>query len=748
MKYIFTLLFTLYCFISFGQQFSFVQRNDVKVVIGPDTLRQPWMGGLNAPVFSTIKLNNDATEDLYVFDRNTKKSYTFLAENVNGNWRWKYAPEYETLFPKNLEYWVLLRDFDGDGRKDLFTGNNNGTWLYENQTAANGRLNFKAPRPLRVNTGAIISLGSYILPALTDIDNDGDMDILAFDSTAATTITYFKNRSVEMGYLDDSLKFTRELQRWGRLSRCGVVCNAFEFGTNICRAAAPLHGGGASILALDLDGDLDKDILVGADMCPDLVRLTNKGTTALAEMDSGSLSTTYPIGTTAASIINFPAAYYEDVNFDGKKDLLVSPFLADNLDNANFTQSVWLYHNNATSAAAPPVFAYQKNNFLQDQMIDMGRDAMPAFADIDADGDLDMLVGNYADYRTGATQYRSAVSLFTNVGSALKPVYKLTDPDYLQFSQANVKGIHLQFADMNNDGSLDLIIKFKDVIGTNANIAYIPNAAQPNQPFSFSRANQVLLGLDINATDSPYFYDLDNDGDLDLLLGTQKIGFSSASGAIHYIKRVGANPVNYSSWQLFNDNFGQIARLSGREHVCPVIADVDHNNQADLITSDDSGVLRIYPNALANPSAALTSYSAILPNNLLGTTLETDFGPALQISATDLDNDQKPEIVVGTGGGGLLYLKNNSQPLGISEALEQVQVKVFPNPASSYVKVTARERIQVALFNATGQELLQSNGPAATEQELDLINLKPGIYFLKMMAEGFRSAGRTLVIQR
>ena len=32
-------------------------------------MRGPWVGGFNSPVFSTIKLNNDATEDLYIFDR-------------------------------------------------------------------------------------------------------------------------------------------------------------------------------------------------------------------------------------------------------------------------------------------------------------------------------------------------------------------------------------------------------------------------------------------------------------------------------------------------------------------------------------------------------------------------------------------------------------------------------------------------------------------------------------------------------
>jgi len=245
MKQIFTLLFLAISTAAFAQHpYEFQQKNDIKLVVGTDTLRQPWIGGLNSPVFSTIKLNNDATEDLYVFDRNSKKSYTFLADNSSGTWQWKYAPEYEAYFPREMVFWALLRDFDGDGKKDLFTGDQLGTWLYKNNTTASGPLTFNTtPRNLKFDLAPNMPLGPYVLPSLTDVDNDGDMDILAFDDTFASTVIYYKNRSIELGYGDDSLKFTRETQRWGQFNRCSSGCNIFEFGTVTCRAAAPMHGG-------------------------------------------------------------------------------------------------------------------------------------------------------------------------------------------------------------------------------------------------------------------------------------------------------------------------------------------------------------------------------------------------------------------------------------------------------------------------------------------------------------------------
>lgn len=749
MKQLFTFLFITFSVTAFGQQFEFEQQNSIKVVVGTDTLRQPWMGGLNSPVFSTIKLNNDATEDLYVFDRHTRKSFTFLADNASGTWQWKYAPEYEALFPAELEWWVLLRDFNGDGKKDLFTGNALGTWMYQNDTPANGQLRFKPARGIKYDIFPNMPLGDYILPAISDIDNDGDLDILAFDPSTANTIRYYKNRSVESGYQLDSLNFTRDTGRWGQLSRCGTGCNSFEFGTATCKVAAPMHGGGASILALDLDNDLDRDILVGADMCPDLVRLTNSGTTALAAMNSGGLSASFPGNTTPASIINFPAAYYEDVNFDGKKDLLVAPFLGDNLDKANYSQSAWFYQNNATSATAAPVFAFNKNNFLQDQMFEFGMEASPAFADIDADGDLDMVVSNYADYRLGAINYRSTVSLYTNVGTIAKPVFKLTNPDYLNFSQADYKGIQLQFADMNGDGSKDLILKWLHTSGQSAYIDYIPNSAAANQPFSFSRANQVQLGLTINWNETPFFYDLDGDGDLDMLKGTNANNgtVNPNSGAIHYIQRVGTNPASFGSWFLFNDTFGKIPRNPARYTVRPYIADLNNDGQPDLITTDDSGIIEIYPDALVNPNGTFTGVSTILSNNLLNTNVQTRLGMSLKLAIADLDNDRKPDMVVGTNGGGLVYLKNNSQVVGISEAAEQLKLAVFPNPANDVLQVTSRENVKVTVFDLTGRQLMESKTGFKNAHRLNISELKPGVYFLKIATKDFRSAGRSFIVR-
>ena len=110
-----SLLSFLIMFFNFvkSQNFSLVQQNSIQVIVNNDTIINPWTGGFNSAQISKIDLNNDQIEDLFVFDRSSDKVITFISENNT----FIYAPEYEKLFPSNLKNWVLLRDFNNDGKK-------------------------------------------------------------------------------------------------------------------------------------------------------------------------------------------------------------------------------------------------------------------------------------------------------------------------------------------------------------------------------------------------------------------------------------------------------------------------------------------------------------------------------------------------------------------------------------------------------------------------------------------------------
>jgi hypothetical protein len=778
MKQLFTIFLLAFSGTAFSQGFEFRQKTDVKVVIGTDTLKNAWAGGLNSPVFSKIKLDTDATEDLYVFDREQNKSFTFLARQINGAWTWIYAPEYEAFFPTNLRYFVLLRDYDGDGDKDLFSSNPLGLTVYKN-TPVNGRPAFGPQRSLKYRlstTGSAtdFELGDFVLPSLTDMDGDGDLDVLTFDvSESYRRVYYYKNYSKEFYSINDSLHFVRDNPNnpdWGSIYRCiSPNCTNFNFGPAInCRTSAVQHGEGASLLALDLDNDGDKDLLTGGDFCNNLTRLQNNigpGIPGGSSMNAGSVTASYPTGTTPVNLINFPAPYLEDVTFDQKPDLLVAPFLPNIADFPDYRQSSWLYRNTAASATAAPVFTFQQKNFLQSEMIDQSYGALPLFLDVDGDSDLDMLVSNNADYRNGAFS-SSVVYLYTNVGTVAKPVFKLTNPDYLSFSQANsgagYREIILQLGDMDNDGKKDLILKFSifSITGSaSPYTAFLPNQATGSQLYSFTRTNMVQLGIDTENNNSSYFYDMDGDGDLDLLRGTNEKQISPGNGPLLFYRRnAGISPDLYAAWVLENNNVGNMQpSFSLNENPHPLIADLDGDNIPELLTAGQDGNIRIFRNFLGNLSGTLTPETSIVLNPLTNTKTGTRLGKlsnsssaGLHMTAADLDGDQKPELIVGTAGGGLVYYKNYSMALGLKGdlAAAAINLNVYPNPANDLLKLTAAEKVQVTVFDASGREVLSKTPELKTEHELHTGNLKPGVYFLKIEAAGYRSAGRTFIIQR
>ena len=73
-----------------------------------------------------MDLNGDNVEDLVLFDRMADKVLTFIGVES----KYQYAPEFEEFFPEDITNWLLIRDFNCDGKKDIFTGDIFGINVY------------------------------------------------------------------------------------------------------------------------------------------------------------------------------------------------------------------------------------------------------------------------------------------------------------------------------------------------------------------------------------------------------------------------------------------------------------------------------------------------------------------------------------------------------------------------------------------------------------------------------------------
>ena len=214
--------------------------NRFPVVAGADTLRDAWAGGLNSASYSKIDLNTDGVDDLYVHDQTTQRHLTFIATNGPTGWYWRHEPAYESAFPTDFGMlYTTLRDFDGDGRPDLFAVHGAQFWaLYRNVAWPGGvGLRFDLVEDtLRTHDVTWLSTSIYGQQAVEDFDGDGDPDILDFN-LGSDFFSLYRNP----GTTAAGPRFVQEFT-WGNLLRCsgaGSACHSYSFPpTTSCR---PVH---------------------------------------------------------------------------------------------------------------------------------------------------------------------------------------------------------------------------------------------------------------------------------------------------------------------------------------------------------------------------------------------------------------------------------------------------------------------------------------------------------------------------
>ncbi len=747
MKKLFTLCFLLSPFFGYAQsagKIAFRYDQSPPVSLNGKVLLNPWAGGLNAPQYSTIRLNNDTRDDLLVFDRTTGKVSTFVAiDNPTGSGiAWQYAPEYESAFPASLSSWLLLVDYDGDGRKDIFTSTSSNVWVYHNESQ-NGQVVFKlAASPLKTDSFSGLNIPLYVssvdMPAITDFDDDGDIDIITFDADG-NIIAYQQNVSVERtGQKGLEYKRTGDLC-WGHFRK--EFCNDFTFGIQ-CDGSGrvgilpdksrlrPQHVGNA-LTVVDTDGDGNKDLLFGFVSCENIARLRNSGPNS----DKANFTGYDSLFPAKAPILfpAFPVTFWEDVDGDGQKDLLASPNV--NLNDGylyDFRASSWFYKNTGTTQK--PSLQLSQKDFLQSDMLDLGERAAPALADLDGDGDLDMLVG-FGGTGFGSA-YQAGLWQFTNAGTTQNPAFTLVTTDYLGLAKSLVQSNTVpSFADVDGNGSMDLILT--GVSKTDVEVRVIVNAAAKGAAVQYALDKAIVWPTRslIGTNDLLTVTDVDRDGKPDILISKYSLG------TIQYYRNAGT--AVSPTFQLQNQFFGGFKNddfLYAKARSL-VVADLNGDQKNELIAAADNGTVRVY--AFPDP----TSQSALTPiDTLAGIGLP---GKGLIAAVGDLDGDQLPDLMLGSLAGGLRYLKNTSQKVVITAVQDDEPISpwAYPNPTDRYLTVHAPYNGRVELLSLSGQVMLPVQSVVLdADTQLDLGDLPEGTYLLRLLAESHSPLVQKIVV--
>ena len=745
------ILFIACCFlvdIALAQNFTggFIPYpNTIPVNQNNKNISLPFGGGFDVPQFSACDLDFDGKKDIVIFDREGGKITCYLNKGNTGQIAYEYAPQYAAKFPKKLTEWMLLVDYNGDGKEDIFTAIPGGVKIYKNTSTTLNGISFSL-----VNGDVQADFGSFItrlysgpadIPAIIDADDDGDIDILSMElgiDTAGDGIYMYKNMSMETyGNKDSVNNFIVHKRCWGRFRESYQNCNVSlqyqsgpcatgnryipeytksEFENLVAKKLTSGKHSGSTLLVFDSNGDGKKDVLIGDIGCNNMYLLEN------TESNTNPIFTAfYRFYPTIDPILveSFPAAFFIDVNNDNKRDLIAAPNTTGNADNF---ENCKLYLNIGTDAA--PDFVLSTNAFLEEEMIEVGEGSHPVFVDFDQNGLMDFVVSTTGYFQSNGT-YKSGLTAYKNVGSPTIPAFELVSRDLWSLSNFNISNMVPTFGDVDLDGDIDMITGAND--GT---FYYFENTAGASNPFQFNFKSNYLTGLDVGNLSTPFLntsLSMSPNSRLAMISGER---FDN----INYWQDTSntAEPkFKLKSDSLFKINMRAVSGFpSGR--TTAIIQKLFNSDQERLVVSNANGKVYIFNHI---DKLMLSVGPAVIDSIDLMQGQYTLSNGGFGITMADIDGDNKPELLAGNPQGGLVLFKNQITPYGIKQTqLSQSTVKCYPNPTSHLLQlqsITNNKIKACTLMNQLGQSIIQQNIDAIAG-ELNVSAIPNGVYILKI----------------
>ena len=287
-----------------------------------------------------------------------------------------------------------------------------------------------------------------------------------------------------------------------------------------------------------------------------------------------------------------------------------------------------------------------------------------AWGDYDNDDDVDLYLSNYADENR---LYRNdGDGTFTDVA----PELGVTEP---------VESFPTWFWDYDNDGWLDLFVAgyARDIDSVAADYMGLPTGgARPrlyrNTGGGFEDVT-ARVGLDdVNQGMGANFGDFDNDGYLDVYLGTGFPAFNALAPNVAYRNDAGVSFSNVT----FSAGLGHIQKGHGI-----AFGDLDRDGDQDIFMQvggfypSDGFVNSLYVNPVSSAGQAPGSGNRWTSIRLVGThSNRAAIGARITVSVITSDGVRAIHAVVGSGGSFGASSLEQEMGLGRAKAIESVEV--------------------------------------------------------------------------
>jgi hypothetical protein len=561
---------------------------------------EPFLGGFDVPRPQLVDIDGDGDLDLFVQERTNEVMHF---ENDGGRFRWRS----DKFLGLDVGEWYRFTDLDGDGRIDLLTESPiSFIRAWRNHGTREVPAFRVAVDSLRDGDNAPIAADRQNILNVVDIDCNGRLDL--FLGRVTGTVDRFE--AVLGTEVDGVPRFALHTERFEGIEILGPVPGQPGAPSRL-EVGGTRHG--ANTMAFgDIDKDGDQDLLWGDYFEQGLLLIENTSAGCITP----SMRTTprrFPDSTSLLTS-GYNAPTVGDVDGDGLPDLVMGVIGGAYTPRRTAVENLHLVRQ-----AAPGRFEHVTRRLIR--TADVGNEAMPHLADLDGDGDLDLLVGNKIEQDNDTT---ASVTWFENTGTRTAPALRERGklPMRGEFHFAPV------VADLDGDGLPDLMLgTWRD------RVEWWRNAGTARAP-RYELADSVLVTLTRGSNTAPAFADLDGDGDLDLIVG-------EASGQLNHYRNDGT--ARAPRFALVTDTLQGID--VGRRST-PVLADVDGDGLVDLLLGAEDGGVRLWRRLPGSALRFAEDSAFAVPTGLYS-------APTLG----DLDGDGRADLMVGVVSGGLVWFK-------------------------------------------------------------------------------------------
>ena len=627
----------------------------------------PFTGGFFEPRPALVDLDADGDADLVV---NVGGAGLQLFERDGDEWVWQ-TDRVGDIEPGN---WATFGDLDGDGDLDLLARGEPGRVRYwRNTGTAQAPAYEVGAELLRDAAGEPVNIEDSSIPALGDIDGDGDPDLFSGKADIGT-ITHYRLDGVDargvpvFAFVSDTYQGIQIYEENPQCRRTGAA-----------GGQGSMHGANA-IAIQDLDADGAPELFWGDFFAPSLFYFTNRGTPTEPVLELASER--FPVGQPLTSG-GYNAPTYGDTDSDGDADLVVGVQRGLCFQTQTAVSNLIAFENVGTASA--PDLQLRTDRLVGS--LDLGTRSTAALADLDGDGDLDMVLASESNPDDPS---RANLVRYENVGTASAPRFRRVDADWLALAY-DFGAYAPVFGDLDGDGDLDLLVG-----GFNGRFAFLRNTGSVTAP-AFTREDDRWGGLDTGQYARATLGDLDGDGDLDVIGG-------ASSGRLRVYRNLGSraeagfetesNGAPSASDLAFAAGIGLPEQLDGDS--APALGDLDGDGDLDLVVGTGQGAIRVFRN-VGTPAAPQFQEEAPVEAGRRRT------APVLG----DLNGDGTPEIVAGTSAGGFLFWRADGSTGSRPGVRPDVGLRVVPNPSTGAVGFQASGAGDVVVFDTRGRRVAQ-----------------------------------------